>query len=252
MPSAAGRLLQREVAALSHLLVDPARPYVAVVGGAKAADKLGILRSLGERVDHLLLGGAMCFTFLAAQGHHVGASHLEPEFLNEARTLLSSHPAPELPNDLVGLSPGGVLGLGALPTGEVRHFGVDLPPGWQGADIGPRSRARFAETIGRASTVVWNGPMGVFEDDRFDSGTRAIAEAMASSLAFTVVGGGETAAALHAFGLEGRIDHISSGGGATLELIENGDLPGLAALRTSVTFGARHGAQAIEAHRRGE
>jgi phosphoglycerate kinase len=251
MPSAAGRLLQREVAALSHLLVDPARPYVAVVGGAKVADKLGILRSLGERVDHLLLGGAMCFTFLAAQGHEVGASHLEPEFLDEARTLLSSRPAPELPSDLVGLSPGGILGLGAFPTGEVRHFGVDLLPGWQGADIGPLSRARFAESIGRASTVVWNGPMGIFEDDRFAGGTRAIAEAMASSPAFTVVGGGETAAALHAFGLEDRIDHISSGGGATLELLENGDLPGLAALRSGVTLDAHHDARAIDGQRSG-
>jgi phosphoglycerate kinase len=145
--------------------------------------------------------------------------------------LLSSHPELELPSDLVGLSPGADPGL--WPTGEVRHFGVDLPPGWRGMDIGPLSRARFADVIGRARTVVWNGPMGVFEDDRFADGTRAIAEAVASCQGFTVAGGGETAAALHAFGLEDRIRHISSGGGATLELLEKGDLPGLAALRAA-------------------
>ena len=236
LPSAAGRLLQREVEALSHLLVDPVRPYTAVIGGAKVADKLGVLRSLHDRVDHLVLGGALCFTFLAALGHDVGASHLEPQFLEEARSLLGSHPPPELPNDLIGLSPGGVLGTGGSPTGRARHFDADLPSGWQGVDIGPASRARFAEVISRASTLVWNGPMGVFEDHRFAAGTRAVAEAVASCTGFTVVGGGETAAALHEFGLEDCIDHISTGGGATLELLEKGDLPGLAALRSSVAF----------------
>jgi phosphoglycerate kinase len=236
LPSAAGRLLQREVTALSRILIDPARPFVAVVGGAKVSDKLGVLRSLGERVDHLMLGGAMCFTFLAALGHEIGASHLEPKFMEEAQSLLGSQSALQLPSDLVGLSPDGVLGLGTPPTGVVRQFGVDLLPGWQGVDIGPATRVSFAETIGRARTVLWNGPMGVFEDARFAEGTRALAEAIASCPGFTVVGGGETAAALHDFGLEGRIDHISSGGGATLELLEKGDLPGLAALRASRSF----------------
>jgi phosphoglycerate kinase len=233
LPSAAGRLLQREVEALSRLLIDPARPFVAVVGGAKVSDKLGVLRSLGERVDHLMLGGAMCFTFLAALGHEVGASHLESKLLEEAHSLLASQSALQLPSDLIGLSPDGVLGIGTPPTGVARQFGVDLLPGWQGVDIGPATRASFAETIGRARTVLWNGPMGVFEDARFEEGTRALAEAVASCPGFTVVGGGETAAALHDFGLESRIDHISSGGGATLELLEKGDLPGLAALRSS-------------------
>ncbi len=236
LPSAAGRLLQREVEALSRILIDPARPFVAVVGGAKVSDKLGVLRSLGERLDHLMLGGAMCFTFLAAGGHEIGASHLEPEFLEEAQALLDSQSALELPSDLIGLSPDGVLGIATPPTGVVREFGVDLLPGWQGVDIGPATRASFAETISRARTVLWNGPMGVFEDRRFADGTRALAEAIASCPGFTVVGGGETAAALHDFGLEGHIDHISSGGGATLELLEKGDLPGLAALRANRSF----------------
>jgi len=236
LPSAAGRLLQREVEALSRILIDPARPFVAVVGGAKVSDKLGVLRSLSDRVDHLMLGGAMCFTFLAALGHEVGASHFEPQYLEEARSLLASQSALQLPSDLVGLSPGGVLGIGALPTGEVRQFGVDLLPGWQGVDIGPATRLSFAETVRGARTVLWNGPMGVYEDRRFEAGTRALAEAVASCPGFTVVGGGETAAALHDFGLENRIDHISSGGGATLELLEKGDLPGLAALRSSASL----------------
>jgi phosphoglycerate kinase len=204
-----------------------------VVGGAKVSDKLGVLRSLSDRVDHLLLGGAMCFTFLAALGHEVGGSYLEPEFLEEAQSLLESRSTLQLPSDLIGLSPDGALGVGAPPSGVVRQFGVDFPPGWQGVDIGPATCASFAEVIGRARTVLWNGPMGVFEDHRFEEGTRALAEAVASCPGFTVVGGGETTAALHDFGLEGRIDHISSGGGATLELLEKGDLPGLAALRSS-------------------
>ncbi len=239
VPSVAGRLLQREVEALSRLLINPTRPFVAVVGGAKVSDKLGVLRSLGERVDHLLLGGAMCFTFLAALGHDVGASHLEPEFFEEAHSLLDSQSALQLPSDLIGLSPEGILGIGTPPTGEVRNFGADLPPGWQGVDIGPTTRVNFADTIGRARTVLWNGPMGVFEDPRFEAGTRALAEAIAACPGFTVVGGGETAAALHEFGLEDRIDHVSSGGGATLELLEKGDLPGLAALRSG-RFLLRH------------
>jgi phosphoglycerate kinase len=233
MPSVAGRLLQREVEALSRILIDPVRPFVAVVGGAKVADKLGVLRSLRQRVDNLVLGGAMSFTFLAALGHEVGASHVEYELFDEARSLLGLQPAPELPSDVIALSPEGTLAIGAAPTGTVRHFGVDLLPGWQGVDIGPATCATFAEKIGHARTVLWNGPLGVFEDARFAAGTRAVAEAVASCPGFSVVGGGETAAALHQFGLEDRIDHISSGGGATLEFLEKGDLPGLAALRSS-------------------
>jgi phosphoglycerate kinase len=233
LPSAAGRLLQREVEALSRVLVDPARPFVAVVGGAKVADKLGVMRSLAVKVDHLLLGGAMAFTFLAALGHEVGASHLEEDLLGEAKSLLASTAVVELPSDALALSPGGELALGGPGTGEVRTFGADLEAGWTGADIGPATAARFSDLIGRAATVLWNGPLGVSEDDRFAAGTRVIAYAVADSPGFTVVGGGETAAAVAALGLSERIDHVSSGGGATLELIENGDLPGLAALRAS-------------------
>jgi phosphoglycerate kinase len=236
LPSAAGRLLQREVEALSRILVDPDHPFVAIVGGAKVADKLGVMRTLAERADHLLLGGAMAFTFLAALGHDVGTSHLEPTLIDQARSLLASHEGIVLPTDLVALGTGNLLATARPHPGRVRHFHADLRTGWQGVDIGPSTRATFTQTIGSARTVLWNGPMGVFEDQRFAGGTRAVAEAIASCPGFTVVGGGETAAAVHDFGLEGRIDHISSGGGATLELIEYGDLPGLAALRASPTF----------------
>lgn len=232
LPSAAGRLLSREVQALRRVLVDPDRPFVAVVGGAKVADKLGVLTSLADRVDHLQLGGAMCFTFLVAAGHQVGASHLEPDLLGEAQSLLGSFDEIDLPSDLVALAPDGVLASGS-PIGSIRHFAADLLPGWQGADIGPATSLRFSEMIAKAGTVLWNGPMGVFEDPRFAAGTRAIAEAMAACPGFTVAAGGETVAALRQFQLDGAISHLSSGGGATLELVEKGDLPGLAALRRS-------------------
>ncbi len=234
LPSAAGRLLQHEVEALSRVLADPTRPFVAVVGGAKVADKLGVLRSLAERVDSLLLGGAMCFTFLAALGHEVGRSHLESDLVGEARSLLEAHPGIKLPTDIVALSADGVAAGDGSAAGSVRTFGMDLEPGWLGVDIGPETCRNFAETVTGAATVLWNGPMGIFEDPRFAAGTRAVAEAIASSSAFSVVGGGESVAAVNEFGLERSIDHVSSGGGATLELLEKGDLPGLAALRNSV------------------
>jgi phosphoglycerate kinase len=242
LPSAAGRLLEREVKALSRLLVNPERPFVAVIGGAKVEDKLGVLRSLAEKVDHLLLGGAMCFTFLAALGHDVGESPVESAFIEEAQALLLSHPQIELPTDLVALSTDEAIGVNDPQRETVRDFGSDLLPGWRALDIGLATRISFGESIASARTVLWNGPMGVFEDPRFDEGTRFIAEAIANSAAYSVVGGGETAAALHKFRLEDRIDHISSGGGATLELIEKGDLPGLAALRSRAT-GELHSAK---------
>jgi phosphoglycerate kinase len=231
LPSAAGRLLEREVEALSRLLIDPQRPYVAVIGGAKVADKLGMLTSLSEKVDRLLLGGAMCFTFLAALGHDLGGSPVESELLEEARTLLLTNPHIELPTDIVALSPDGVIGIEGSSSGTVRHFGSDLLPGWRGVDIGPATRESFGKAIANARTVLWNGPMGVFEDPRFGEGTRWVAEAVATSPAYCVVGGGETATALHEFHLEDRVDHVSSGGGATLAMIEKGNLPGLVALR---------------------
>jgi len=237
LPSAAGRVLFREVDVLDGLLQAPKRPFVAVLGGAKVSDKLGVIEALMAKVDTLLVGGGMCFTFLAAQGHPTGGSLLEESFVGKCRELLaqaeSSGKRIVLPTDIVGLSPDGVFGAGRQPEGEVREFGADLAPGWLGLDVGPGTAAAFADEIASAATVFWNGPMGVFEDPRFAAGTRTVAEAMASTSAFTVVGGGDSASALKAFGLDDKVSHLSTGGGASLEFIEKGDLPGLAALRSS-------------------
>jgi phosphoglycerate kinase len=232
LPSAAGRQLAREVAVICGLREHPRRPFVAVLGGAKVADKLGVIRTLLSLVDELVVGGGMCFTFLAAQGHRVGASLLEEDQIDSCRELLTSGAKVHLPSDLTALAPNGTL-FEPDAGGEVRQFGVDLPDGWTGADIGPGTAAEFSDVIEAAGTVFWNGPMGAFEDERFAAGTRTVAEAVAETRAFTVVGGGDSGAALARWGLVDRIDHISTGGGASLELLESGDLPGLAALRAA-------------------
>ncbi len=232
VPSAGGRVLAREVEVLSRLLHGAARPFVAVLGGSKVSDKLGVIEALLERVDTLLVGGGMCFTFLAAQGHAIGASLFEPDYVEICGRLLASGRI-LIPNDLTVLSPGGRFGE-AGSSGEVRQVGPDVPDGWSGLDIGPGTAAAFADVIGEARTILWNGPMGVFEDLRFAAGTRTVAEAVAAASGFTVVGGGDSAAALNSFGLASRIDHVSTGGGASLEFLEHGDLPGLAALREGI------------------
>jgi phosphoglycerate kinase len=203
------------------LLEGAARPFVAVLGGSKVSDKLGVITSLLDRVDALVVGGGMCFTFLAAEGHRIGDSLFEPDHLESCARLLESDRRILLPTDLT------VLG----PDDQVRQVGADVPDGWKGLDIGPGTAAAFSDTIGEARTILWNGPMGVFEDPRFAAGTRAVAEAVADAAGFTVVGGGDSAAALAQFGLTECIDHVSTGGGASLEFLEHGDLPGLAALR---------------------
>lgn len=230
LPSAAGRLLAHEVDVLLGLRQHPRRPFVAVLGGAKVSDKLGVIEALLEVVDALVIGGGMCFTFLAAQGHQVGSSLFEADQVEACKALLAAGKPIHLPTDLVALGPGGTIG-DPEAGGEVRQIGADVPEGWMGLDIGPGSAAEFADVVLDAQTVLWNGPMGVFEDPRFVSGTRTVAEAVADTKGFTVVGGGDSAAAIDAFDLADRIDHLSTGGGASLELLETGDLPGLEALR---------------------
>ena len=230
LPSAAGRLLAREVEVLGDLREAPRRPFVAVLGGAKVSDKLGVIDALLEIVDSLVIGGAMCFTFLAARGHGVGASLCEDSMVERCGELLDGGTPIHLPYDLTALGPGGVPGDPGA-GGEVRQIGANVPDGWMGVDIGPGSAAAFGDVIHEAGTVLWNGPMGVFEDPRFGGGTGAVAAAMAETRAFTVVGGGDSAAAARRFGVDRDMDHVSTGGGASLELIEKGDLPGLAALR---------------------
>lgn len=231
LPAYAGFLLARELDVLGRLLVDPARPYVAVLGGAKVSDKLGVLRNLLQQVDAVAVGGAMCFTFLAAEGHDVGASRLEADQVDTVRELVAEARGRgvkvHLPTDVV-VAP--TFAQDATAT-TVR---VDqMPPDQMGLDIGPDSAAVYAAAVASAGSVFWNGPMGVFEWEPFAGGTRTVAQAVADSSAFTVVGGGDSAAAIRSMGLDGGVDHVSTGGGASLELLEGADLPGVAALRRS-------------------
>ncbi|MEN9823371.1 MAG: phosphoglycerate kinase [Actinomycetota bacterium] len=225
LPSAMGLLLQKEVEVLLGLRESPRHPFVAVLGGSKISDKLGVVEALLGVVDSLVVGGAMCFTFLAALGNPIGDSLFEPDQVETCRRLLAESAAKgktiHLPEDIVGVD----------ARGEYATFGTRLPDGAKGFDIGPGSAAAFSDVIMDARTVFWNGPMGMFEDPRFEAGTRTVAQAMADTKAFTVVGGGDSAAALAQFRLESEVSHVSTGGGASLELLELGDLPGLAALR---------------------
>jgi phosphoglycerate kinase len=233
LPSAAGRLLAREVEVLLGIREQPSRPFVAITGGSKVSDKLGVLNALLEVADQILIGGGMCFTFFGAMGHQIGNSLFEADQVEACATLLDEHgDRLFLPEDVVGLGPGGKIGDPSA-GGEVRNFGRSLPDGWMGLDVGPGTAAAFGDLVAEARTVLWNGPMGVFEDPRFEAGTRAVAQAVAECRGFTVIGGGDSAAAVAQFGLADQVDHISTGGGASLELIEQGDLPGLEALRSA-------------------
>ena len=225
---AAGLLLEREVNTLTGVLENPARPLVSVLGGAKVSDKIGVIDRFRESADTILIGGAMCFPFLAAEGHSVGDSLCAQEDVELARRILESgSPARaelRLPVDLV-------IGERFAADSEALELdGLDVPEGWMGLDIGPRTASLYADVIAGAGTVFWNGPMGAFELAPFAAGTRAVAEAVAAAPGTTVVGGGDSAAALQRFGLADRVTHLSTGGGATLEMIEGKELPGVEAL----------------------
>jgi phosphoglycerate kinase len=225
---AAGRLLEREVQTLTHLLEEPERPLVAVLGGAKVSDKIRVIERFRQVADTILIGGAMCFPFLKAQGHAVGASLCGEEDVALARRALESWEGSrarlQLPVDLVL---GDHFGPDAVPEAL---DGLDVPEGAMGLDIGPRTATAYAEAITTAGTVFWNGPMGAFELPPFAGGTRAVAEATAAAPGVTVIGGGDSVAAINQFGLAEQVTHISTGGGASLELIEGRRLPGVEAL----------------------
>jgi len=229
--TAAGRLLQREVEALSRLLLEPARPYVAVLGGAKVSDKLGTIGALVERVDALLVGGAMAFTFIAADGGSVGDSLVEPDRFDEVRAARARADdrgvVLQLPEDVVAAPEKTV----EAPRHTVRAS--EVPTGEMGLDIGPRTVEEFARSIADAKTIMWNGPMGVFELEPFGAGTRGVATAIAGSSAFAVAGGGDSLAAVKKYGLEDGFDHLSTGGGASLEFLEGRELPGIAVLQVA-------------------
>jgi phosphoglycerate kinase len=228
LPAYAGYLLATEVRVLSRLLENPDRPFVAVLGGSKVSDKLAVLDNLLGRVDSLVIGGGMCFTFLAAQGLEVGDSLFEKDQVDAVRQLAARAEREGkrllLPTDVV-------VADDFAEDANTRTVPVDgIEPGWRGLDIGPETAAAFAAEIARARTVFWNGPMGVFEWEPFAAGTRRVAEAVAASDAYTVVGGGDSAAAVAQLGLADRIDHMSTGGGASLELLEGKTLPGVAVI----------------------
>jgi phosphoglycerate kinase len=227
-PASAGRLLEREVEVLSRLLGEPERPYVAVLGGAKVSDKLSTIGSLVERVDALLIGGAMAFTFLAAEGGRIGNSLVEPDRFEDVRAARARAAERgvllELPVDVVAAP--------EMTVEAPRHTvsSAEVPAGEMGLDIGPRSVEEFARILADAKTVLWNGPMGVFELEPFSAGTRGVATAIAGATAFAVAGGGDSLAAIAKLGLAEGFDHLSTGGGASLEFLEGRELPGIAVL----------------------
>lgn len=233
LPNAAGRLVHKEASVFAQLLGEPARPYVVVLGGSKVSDKLAVIGNLIPRVDRLLIGGGMAFTFLAAHGYSVGASLLEADQIPTVEGFLEQA---KFRGIEVALPIDVVVADRFASDAEVTVVPADqIPEGWMGLDIGPQTARRYAELIADAGTVVWNGPMGVFEMEPFAAGTLAVANAMAASSAMTVVGGGDSAAAVRTLGVdESAFDHISTGGGASLEFLEGKQLPGLAVLEEEV------------------
>lgn len=235
LPAAAGLLLEAELEAFARLLDRPQHPFVVVIGGVKVADKIGVIDRFLEIADVVVIGGAMCFPFLCAQGHSVGDSLCGAEDVEHARAALAKATDP---GRATGLSPTSValpsdLVIGRELSAEAEHRaldGVEVPQGWMGLDIGPATAERYAAQIAAAGSVFWNGPMGAFELEPFAAGTRRVAEAVAQAPGVTVVGGGDSAAALAQFSLEHAVDHLSTGGGATLELVEGRALPGVEAL----------------------
>ena len=233
LPNAAGRLVEKEIRSFASVLDNPARPYTVVLGGSKVSDKLLVIDNLLKSVDRLIIGGGMCFTFLAAEGHAIGDSLFEPEWVDACLQILKD--ARErgvrvmLPTDVVIAQD-----IAADAETDVVKVEQGIPEGWKGLDIGPQTAAAYAQAVLDSATVVWNGPMGVFEVEPFAAGTVAVARALAQTDGFTVVGGGDSAAAVRLLDIDAdAIDHISTGGGASLELLEGKTLPGIAVLEDS-------------------
>jgi len=225
LPSAAGLLIEKEVDYLSRATTNPEHPFVAVMGGAKVSDKISVLRNLLDKVDAMLIGGAMSYTFLRQQGVGVGDSLVEEDRLDVAAELLAEG------GDKIVLPCDHVCAREVSPDAEVKTFDDEIPDGWIGLDVGPKTVAAFERKIEGAALVTWNGPLGYFEIDAFAEGTRAVARALAASGATTIVGGGETAEAVEQLGLQDRISHVSTGGGASLEFLGGEELPGIAVLQ---------------------
>jgi phosphoglycerate kinase len=213
-PRVVGALVAREIEYLQSAIADPKRPFVAILGGAKVSDKIGVITNLLNIVDRILIGGAMAYTFLAAQGKSIGDSRCENDFLDQAKRML------EAGGDKIMLPVDHHCGDKFDAGCNKRQVEGDIPDGWMGLDIGPKTIARYAAQVKQAGTVVWNGPMGVFEMPPFDAGTRGVAEAIAASDAVSIIGGGDSAAAIEQFGFADEVSHVSTGGGASLEMLE--------------------------------
>ncbi len=224
LPAVAGYLIEKEIAFLGQAIENPKRPFVAILGGSKVKDKIRVIDSLLPKVDTLIIGGGMAYTFIKSQGLEIGSSLLDETSLDYAKNLMATESKLALPVDFV-VTPE------FKPDGPTQVVAFDqIPADQMGLDIGPATRAKFAEIIKGAGTVLWNGPVGVFEFEAFAAGTLAVAEAMAESDAVTIVGGGDSAAAVEKFDLADKMTHVSTGGGASLEFLEGIELPGIAAL----------------------
>lgn len=228
IPAVSGFLMEKELDVLGKALSNPERPFTAIIGGAKVKDKIGVIESLLEKVDHLIIGGGLSFTFIKAQGHDIGKSLLEEDKIELAKSFIEKAQAKgvqlHMPIDAV-------VANEFSKDAETKVVDIDaIPADWMGLDIGPKTAAHYAEVIKNSKLIIWNGPMGVFELEPFANGTKTVAEAMAATAGYTVIGGGDSAAAVEKFEVADKMDHISTGGGASLELMEGKELPGIVAL----------------------
>lgn len=228
IPAVSGFLMQKELDVLGKALSNPEHPFTAIIGGAKVKDKIGVIESLLEKVDHLIIGGGLSFTFIKAQGHDIGKSLLEEDKIELAKSFIEKAKAKgvqlHMPVDAV-------VANEFSQDAETQIVDVDaIPADWMGLDIGPKTAANYAEVIKNSKLIIWNGPMGVFEMDKFANGTKTVADAMATTAGYTVIGGGDSAAAVEKFEVADKMNHISTGGGASLELMEGKELPGIVAL----------------------
>ena len=226
LTSVSGLLLEKEIKYLGEALEKPKKPFTVILGGAKVSDKIGVIDNLLPKADEIIIGGGMCYTFLKAQGKQIGNSKLEKDKIDIAKGILEKAKKMKvkifLPQDNVVTD--------KIDGGQVKTVGADIPDGWIGVDIGPETIREYCQTLKKAQTIVWNGPLGIFERDEFSCGTRQVAELIAGLKAVSIIGGGDTAAAVAKFGLEAKMSHISTGGGASLEFLEGKVLPGIAAL----------------------
>lgn len=228
IPAVSGLLMEKELEVLGKALTNPDRPFTAIIGGAKVKDKIGVIENLLDKVDNLIIGGGLSFTFVKAQGYEIGKSLVEEDKIELARNFIEK--AKEKGVNLY-MPIDAVVAKELSPEAEAKVVDIDkIPADYMGLDIGPKTADKYAEVIKNSKLIIWNGPMGVFEIDQFANGTRKIAEAMAETEGYTIIGGGDSAAAVEKLGLADKMDHISTGGGASLELMEGKNLPGIAAL----------------------